>query len=966
MTLPLHPELGTRDQANLVRLDAYEEMVWVGTQRGRLLSYLANLETGGHASYSRFNIDVKEERVIEILTRQEGVMSLTRSSVLFHTRGGVGHPLASRKASGRMTQNGAGCLSALENFPSFNNAQLAVGGEKTLFVLDSMTGDLSTFFDVPHAISKIHSCKDSGLMAVGSSSGHLCFVEGRLPRLVHSSLSAHPCEVTSIASSGNYVFTCGKRSGGPQHVDVFVKMFDVRNMRQPIPPISVPSGASKVSVSQSGLVLILSSHGVWQQGDIIAPSWSLRNVEIFQTECFQPHSPDIDPTVVDWSAGDAVNALLDSAGVVHFWGNLMTAGDDEGLRINPSSIMQQISTPPSRQPVMPSYPMPVFSANREVVMESVGKTRVYSDTVRDGTWLSWFDSSSPDGVFFQRVIRHPPANILPDIKANEWVPNTYGLKYGTSLASVSAKDVRKTKNNDADNKDRRWNYTCVDYSVNHSLFPFASFNKTNRNCGLENGQGALDCLNPILQCLYSIIPLKTNLKAHVCELETCLSCELGFLFHMMDEARFSRTKVCQPVRVSRLVKTLLSPDVRSGVVGVLHVILETLRIEFSRRNQDTFLNMLFSPEGGAIRILNLHSSPGEQFIEGGKLELFAAVYNVKGTHCVAIVSVTDDLDTEIISASQRPSRSNSFATTSAIDVGSSPVLVEKEEAEWVLFNDFVVTESCLEEALLRPAVLAFYIDRRAYSSVVPPAPSLQWPVTRDMFEVDVNLSKMTNLENLRFEPLTPEEIDLVIRGDFTVALDTEFISIGLGAMEIREDGSREIGKPGDMTVGRVSVVRENGVPFIDHYVAVDESQVKDFVTRFSGIRPGDLDPATSSHWLVSSKALYNKLRFLVDCGCKFVGHGLHTDFRIINLWVPGSSLIDTVELFHLPSQRFLSLKFLASKLLNRSIQGDVHCSIEDAKTAYELYKVHQRLKDEGTLEQTIKGLYETGRASGWK
>jgi PAB-dependent poly(A)-specific ribonuclease subunit 2 len=235
-----------------------------------------------------------------------------------------------------------------------------------------------------------------------------------------------------------------------------------------------------------------------------------------------------------------------------------------------------------------------------------------------------------------------------------------------------------------------------------------------------------------------------------------------------------------------------------------------------------------------------------------------------------------------------------------------------------------------------------------------------------MFEVDINLSKMTNLENLRFEPLTPEEIDLVIRGDFTVALDTEFISIGLGAMEIREDGSREIGKPGDMTVGRVSVVRENGVPFIDHYVAVDETQVKDFVTRFSGIRPGDLDPATSSHWLVSSKALYKKLRFLVDCGCKFVGHGLHTDFRIINLWVPASALIDTVELFHLPSQRFLSLKFLASKLLNRSIQGDVHCSIEDAKTAYELYKVHQRLKNEGTLEQTIKGLYETGRASGWK
>jgi hypothetical protein len=413
------------------------------------------------------------------------------------------------------------------------------------------------------------------------------------------------------------------------------------------------------------------SHGVWQQGDLIPPSWSLRNVEIFETACFQPHSPDIDPTVVDWSAGDAVNALLDSAGVVHFWGTSF-----EGLQINPhSSIMQQISTPPSRQPVMPSYPMPVFSANREVAMDSVGKTRVYSDTVRDGTWLSWYDSS-PES-FFQRIIRHPPPNILPDIKANEWVPNTFGMNYGTSLASAFAKEGKK-KTENIDSKDKRWNYTCVDYSVNHSLFPFASFNKTNRNCGLENGQGALDCLNPILQCLYSIIPLKTNLKAHVCELETCLSCELGFLFHMMDEARFSRTKVCQPVRVSRLIKTILSSQVSSG--SVLHVILEKLKIEFSHRNQDMFFNMLFSPEVGAIRVVNLNSS-GEQFIEGGKFEFFAAVYHVKGPHCVAIVSVTDDLDTEIIAASQRPSRSNSFATTT-IDVVSSAVLVEKEEKEW--------------------------------------------------------------------------------------------------------------------------------------------------------------------------------------------------------------------------------------------------------------------------------------------
>jgi PAB-dependent poly(A)-specific ribonuclease subunit 2 len=159
------------------------------------------------------------------------------------------------------------------------------------------------------------------------------------------------------------------------------------------------------------------------------------------------------------------------------------------------------------------------------------------------------------------------------------------------------------------------------------------------------------------------------------------------------------------------------------------------------------------------------------------------------------------------------------------------------------------------------------------------------------------------------------------------------------------------------------------VPFFDHYIAMDESDIKDYVTRFSGLRQGDLDPLKSSHWLTSSKRMYEKLRFLVDCGTKFIGHGLHTDFRIMNIWVPSTAIIDTVSLFHIPGQRFLSLKFLAKCLLSKSIQNsNVHCSVEDARTAMELYRVWKKLKTQGdeVLEGVIKGLYDTGRAQGWK
>lgn len=48
----------------------------------------------------------------------------------------------------------------------------------------------------------------------------------------------------------------------------------------------------------------------------------------------------------------------------------------------------------------------------------------------------------------------------------------------------------------------------------------------------------------------------------------------------------------------------------------------------------------------------------------------------------------------------------------------------------------------------------------------------------------------------------------------------------------------------------------------------------------------DLDPALSPHHLTTHKAAYLKLRFLVDAGAIFVGHGLKKDFRMLNIVVP--------------------------------------------------------------------------------
>ena len=54
---------------------------------------------------------------------------------------------------------------------------------------------------------------------------------------------------------------------------------------------------------------------------------------------------------------------------------------------------------------------------------------------------------------------------------------------------------------------------------------------------------------------------------------------------------------------------------------------------------------------------------------------------------------------------------------------------------------------------------------------------------------------------------------------------------------------------------------------------------------------GDLDPAVSPYTLTPLKLVYKKLRYLVDCGCIFIGHGLSKDFRIISTSIRSFFLI---------------------------------------------------------------------------
>lgn len=180
-----------------------------------------------------------------------------------------------------------------------------------------------------------------------------------------------------------------------------------------------------------------------------------------------------------------------------------------------------------------------------------------------------------------------------------------------------------------------------------------------------------------------------------------------------------------------------------------------------------------------------------------------------------------------------------------------------------------------------------------------------------------------------------------------IAIDCEMVGVGT-------DGVKS-------ALARASVVNWDGEVLLDTFVRVPQ-HVTDFRTRVSGVRAKDI------HLKNDNAMDHEECRLKVGellMGKILVGHALKNDLSALMISHPGHDIRDTAR--YKPFMRATGrsggklrprkLKDLVFEHLGMRIQveGEAHCSIDDARASMELFK-HARIRWEKELENANKGI----------
>ncbi|EAQ84938.1 hypothetical protein CHGG_08952 [Chaetomium globosum CBS 148.51] len=970
------PAPGSNDYprpATALAFDTIAELLWAGNDRGRVVSFYGR----DLQRYTAFKIHPPSEGPVrQFLFHDKGVIALGTRSVHMAMRRG---PTLWNIRHDEMEN--LQCMS----FTSKGASEIIVAGfQDTMFVIDVVKGEIVK--------------QKSKYICAATRTGCVDLLDPITFKTVRS-WQAHASYINDMDAQNDFIVTCGgslkQQAAQTYMLDPYVNVFDLKNMTS-MKPMPFPPLAAHVRLHPRMLTtsIVTSQHGQMHVVDIMNPNTS--NVRYANVMSFI-NLFEIAPS------GEAL-AMADTECNIHLWGSPSKIHfTDMAIPIEmpkaeePAPMLDWSPDTPLSSIGMPYYREQLFSAWPSDIISDIGAPPVQLDP----SFLA--SLKQMEWGFYGRNSRGLRRNQVEDTRAC-MKPSMQPPKFLSEKARESAMSYSAAVP-DPKVEQKAEGSTCQATNMFKALgatpqaAPLGLLEEETHVPSLSTmSQGLSRFLFDRINHDYrSINPISTTLEQTLFNLpqpptpDELVSRVLATSAVVTIKCMNCRSETTRPgtaqvndlmypppkgsARGGRMHKTTFSQVLKTGVERetaskgwcsrcqryqnlqmrkTIHSVPAVLAINSAISSQEH--RKLWATPGWLPEEIGIIVDQGQFFcFEGEDLKLHLQ----RGMHNITVYSL---IGMVVNIESSSPQKTHLVSVINVAHADAAP----SAESKWHLFNDFSVRPISTAEALTfnaawkLPAVLLFQVKAANNKT------NMDWKTKLDTSLLYQDLTphsdeKTYHVLDLEAEPPGPDTI---------VGLDTEFVSLKQPEIQMNSDGERETIRPMSHALARVSVVRgqgeHEGEAFIDDYIAIREPVV-DYLTLYSGITPGDLDPRTTKHNLVSLKVAYKKLWVLLNLGCKFLGHGLRQDFRVINIQVPRAQVIDTIQVFYLKARlRKLSLAFLAWFLLKEDIQLETHDSIEDARTALKLYRKYLEFEDAGILEAMLEDIYKVGRATNFK
>ncbi|KAL4707760.1 hypothetical protein ACJJTC_001706 [Scirpophaga incertulas] len=538
-----------------VVFDKYEELIWMGEQGGHVTSYYGpNMQ-----KYTSFQVH-ESDQIRDIITAENGIYALTKSALRHQIRRGI--PKHTYR-SNNMTD--------MQCLYHVSTHKLLMGGHQDKLLELDLTKMKETVILIQEEGCAVLRSNGSSLIACGSAGGVVTLRDVRTPRSAVHTFRAHNACLSDLDMQGDLLITCGfADSVGVAVAEPYVIVWDVRCLRgtqsAKEPAWSIQTASPPLLLhflpAFSGRAVAVSGDGHVALLDVNASSAGIQSV--FQVDT----QSSVEVSVMDVSSTSQALIFGDQSGHLHLF-----------------------SPRQNREPVFNNFSRATEFADQVVGLPSVS----FKDTTFQFSSVPmppltsgsrWFNALPPE--FYRKYYRKPKPidpEVLKTMKMQGpigYAPNPKTSKRNQipyvedTLEDLNAMKISENKISPQP-IPKHYQKLDLRYNKHGPNDPeLEACNKTGLP-GLEAILPNAYC-NSMLQVLYYTPPVKATLLAHTCAKEFCLSCELGFLFRMLDT---SGGMPCQAGNFLRAFRTVpeaaalglilpdRGPDTRVDVIALI-------------------------------------------------------------------------------------------------------------------------------------------------------------------------------------------------------------------------------------------------------------------------------------------------------------------------------------------------------------------------------------------------------------